>query len=131
MNRVQCEAEKTEGGQCRVKNNVLPTDAGLRCVFHDPARKDEATAIQEKGREAARDRVRQVIAEADLPPLDTAEDAAEWASKLAAATATGKLDPKRAQQVVNFIKLFLDAKTKAFYEEQLKELRERLKKMGG
>ncbi len=129
MNGIQCEATKADGVRCAQLANIeKAADGRDLCVFHDPDRKD---AMQAKGREAARDRNRQVIAEKDLPPLETATDAAEWASKLAAATATGKLDPKRAQQVVNFIKLFLDAKTKAHYEEALKDLRERLKKLGG
>jgi hypothetical protein len=126
----QCVHIKDDGNRCEVKRALEETSSGLKCIWHDPARKEEAAAIRTKGRDKANIRNRQVLEDENCPPApESAADVVTWSSRMAREIALGTLDPKRAQQITNSLKLFLESIKVADLERKIAELTKELERL--
>ena len=130
-NEKRCEALKDDGTRCKNTHTLEATESGLRCVWHDPARLVARRAMQAKGGRR-KPPVRAALPENDLPPIpETAADAALWSAMLVQWVATGALDPARAGQINQSLKVFLSAISRADLERRIKELERTYKRLEG
>jgi hypothetical protein len=101
---------RTTGRPCR----QIVDEPGVRCIWHDPYRQEEARAARRRGAESTNARSRRVVKTADplaVPgPPKTIEDAIEWASWAVWAVATGGIDARTAHECGYVLRAFLDGR---------------------
>lgn len=131
---TQCSAVKPDGGRCGVRANLRATPDGPRCLWHDEARRKEATEARRKGQRAATekrkgDRVRTVEAKEAPPMPKTLDEVADWLAWLAVAVVTGQVDARTAKEATTAVdKLRLALKDRDKLDERLKDAHEKLTK---
>jgi hypothetical protein len=133
-----CVHVKDDGSRCGQWQSLSPVNG--KCIWHDPERSKEAATARRRGgigaskfSRAVKARAAQVVHPADAPPPPaTLQDCATWASWLAHAVVTGRLDARTCKEGVTAInslrgsveKLDLSART-ARLEAELAELKRR------
>jgi hypothetical protein len=94
----QCRALKRDGNRCGNRMNL--SEDG-RCLMHDPARADEASAVRDKGGEVwaqALDALRGKYPPPAAPP-STLEGVATWMEWTIVAAAAHALDDKETRSI--------------------------------
>jgi hypothetical protein len=95
-------ALRSDGQPCRVSQN-LGQDG--RCLWHDPARAQEAAATRAKGQRNARAKHQlAVVTKDEMPPLNTLEDCAEFCAWVAYAVGDGRIAHQVAKEMISAVK---------------------------
>ena len=81
----RCGGTNGDGSPC---NSPFVLPSGF-CISHDPDKEHERKAAQQRGGMRTASRKRKGLNPADLPPLETLEDAQKWSAVIAKAVATG------------------------------------------
>lgn len=131
-----CRHIKDDGERCGMANFDPAT--GL-CVWHDPARKEQAAKMRHRGGKESGARVKarkpavRVVSPEDAPkPPETLEDALAWASWAVWAVTTGTIDARTGHEVGYILRGFMDGKKHLDRtDERVKELEATLKKLRG
>lgn len=123
----RCSAPAKRGGRCKCQNALaLQEDGTYLCVFHDPARRGRALAIQTKGGKVRWER----RPATPPPPPTTLDEAIAYSSWLTHAVTSGHIDPRRAAEATRALGTFTRAlkerdvaQRMAAIEAQLKALK--------
>jgi hypothetical protein len=131
--RVTCKATTPEGAPCRQTTSVSP-ETGL-CIWHDEARREEANAARERGREKRRRPEARTVTP-DVAPATprTLEDAVTYAAWAVTAVTTGVIDARTAREISTLLTTFRMGLEKRDLLRQITELRAKLteyEKRGG
>lgn len=120
----QCQGTTPDGTRCSIRSQI--SDTGL-CVWHDPARKDEADELRKKGQAARtpsrRAEVRTVDAKDTPGKLTDLDDLVRWAAWTAKAVATGKIDARTARETAYALTCFRGGLEKRDLARDLAKLR--------
>lgn len=117
---------KEDGDPCGVTANL---GADGQCIWHSPARKEEARAARSQGGRTSAERKRREPVQAPPAPRTIAE-ARDYASWAVEAVASGKLDARTGDVVQKILKEFRTATEKADVESEVKALRAEIRKRG-
>lgn len=132
---TRCRHVKEDGERCGMVRNIDPS-TGF-CVWHDPARKQEAANMRRKGgkesgarAKARKPAVRVVNADECPPPPTTLEEATHWLSWLSWAVTTGKIDGRTAHESAYALRAFVDGRKHVDRtDERVKALEAKLKEV--
>jgi hypothetical protein len=121
----RCTAITDGGRRCRIKSGL--SDAGL-CLWHDPARADQAQRARTGGRKPK-------IRTADLDEVpaqpQSVEDVVEWCSWATLAVATGRIDSRTAHEIGYLARALESGLEKLDLAADISELRDQLAELKG
>ena len=118
----RCQQLKGDGESC---GQSVPEGDSL-CLWHDPARAEEAKRIRKAGGKKGglrKGNLRTIAPTDALAPPETAFEAKQWTAWTAHAVATGVISPQVGQQVSSALRVFLTALEKADLATEIEDLR--------
>lgn len=117
-----CKAIKEDGARCGVDFGL--DDEGL-CWHHSPTKAEERHRAKSRGGRTTATKGQRVASLDEIPDApQTAADAKAWASWLAVAVATGKVDRTTGREIAGVLRTFLTSLEKAETEAKVEELRQ-------
>jgi hypothetical protein len=122
------KGKKADGAPCEVPPSWVG-DSGY-CISHDPARRDELRqAGQKGGRIGGRAaKPKKGLHPGELGPLETPEDARRWLEIAGSAVAEGRLTSRDGHVAVRACEAFLKAFDAGALQDEVKELRAKLRR---
>lgn len=127
-----CEYVKDDGERCKVNGGLEEYEGELRCLFHDPNRREKARRARERGartknaRKKGGKNIRVVDPDSAPPPPETVHDAVRWASWAVWAVTTGEIDGRTAHEIGYLLNAFQRAIEKVDFADRVEELEEKL-----
>lgn len=123
----RCKHEKEDGTRCRAPESLVGEDG--YCPSHRPdpeARERLRQAARKGGRARSRKLAREGLEDADLPPLESPQDAERWLETVARGVALGKLGHHEGKAVARLVREWLRANEAGTAHERLEALEEKL-----
>lgn len=127
----RCEYVKDDGERCRLDSGLEMYEGELRCLWHDPNRREKAMAARRRGGKASRSGGgSKTVNPYDAPqPPQSLKDAVEWASWVTWAVTVGELDVQVSYAAMNALRTFIKASEKVDTADlwtEVEALREKL-----
>lgn len=125
---TRCKGTRDDGSPCEAPESFIGEDGW--CPSHRPGASEKLREWASKGgRASAEKRKRDGLSEADLPPLESPQDAETWLEVVARAVATGRLSHHEGKAVARLVREWLRANEAGAMQDRMESLEEKLSKL--